>query len=154
MGTVGTVTVAATTRRDGRNVAPVTGDLGSLGAPIRDAAILPGSQLEDEGVAYEIDIREEDTETDPQAGISGAQALADAGYPSVTGAASSAVTIAVAEDIFFPNEVVGISPASTSPDITDMDGDYLLRTAPSDAWRRGDGRDRLREVRRRCRRSS
>ncbi|MEY7847583.1 ABC transporter substrate-binding protein [Natrarchaeobius sp. A-rgal3] len=113
---------------------PVTGDLGSLGAPIRDAAILPGSQLEDEGVAYEIDIREEDTETDPQAGISGAQALADAGYPSVTGAASSAVTIAVAEDIFFPNEVVGISPASTSPDITGMDGDYLLRTAPSDAW--------------------
>jgi len=35
--------------------------------------------------------------------------------------------------VFFPEEVVGISPASTSPDITPMNGDYLLRTAPTDA---------------------
>ena len=33
----------------------------------------------------------------------------------------------------FPEEVVGISPASTSPAITDMPGQYLLRTAPTDA---------------------
>lgn len=110
---------------------PVTGDLGNLGAPIRDAGILPGSQLAD--TDYTIDIREEDTETTPEVGIERAQALADAGYPSVTGAASSGVTIAVAEDVFFPEEVVGISPASTSPDITPMNGDYLLRTAPTDA---------------------
>ncbi len=113
---------------------PVTGDLGDLGAPIRDAAILPETQLEDEGVEFTIDIRQEDTETEPEVGISGAQALVDAGYPSITGAASSSVTIAVAEDVYMPNEVVGISPASTSPEITDMDGDYLLRTCPSDAW--------------------
>ncbi|ARS88359.1 ABC transporter substrate-binding protein [Natrarchaeobaculum aegyptiacum] len=112
---------------------PVTGDLSDLGAPIRDAAILPGTQLEDEGVAYEIDIREEDTETDPEAGISGAESLVNAGYPSITGAASSAVTIAAAQDVFIPNEVVAISPASTSPDITPMDGNYLFRTCPTDA---------------------
>lgn len=112
---------------------PVTGDLGDLGTPIRDAAILPGTQLADEGVAYEIDIREEDTETDPEAGISGAESLVNAGYPSITGAASSAVTIAAAQDVFIPNEVVAISPASTSPDITPMDGNYLLRTCPTDA---------------------
>jgi len=111
---------------------PTTGDLGDLGGPIEDAAVLPGIQLEDEGVDYTIDIRSEDTETDPEAGITAAQSLVDAGYPSITGAAASNVTIAVAEDIFFPDEVVAISPASTAPSITDMDGDYLLRTAPSD----------------------
>jgi ABC-type branched-chain amino acid transport systems, periplasmic component len=110
---------------------PATGDLGNLGAPIQDAGALPGVQLAD--TDYEIDIRREDTETTPEVGIERAQALADAGYPSVTGAASSGVTIAVAEDVFFEEEVVGISPASTSPDITPMNGEYLLRTAPTDA---------------------
>ena len=113
---------------------PTTGDLGTLGSPIEDAAVLPGIQLEDEGIDYEIDIRTEDTETDPEAGMTAAQRLVDAGYPAITGAAASNVTIAVAEDVLFPNNVVAISPASTSPAITDMDGDYLLRTAPSDAW--------------------
>ena len=112
---------------------PATGDLGNLGEPIQNAGALPGIQLEDEGVEYEIEIRREDTETDPNVGIERAQALADAGFPSVTGAASSGVTIAVAEDVFIPQEVVGISPASTSPDITPMNGDYLLRTCPTDA---------------------
>lgn len=112
---------------------PVTGDLASVGAPIQNAAILPQLQLEDEGVAYEIDIREEDTESEPEPGISGAESLVNAGYPSITGAANSDVTIATALDVFFPNEVVAISPASTSPEITDMDGDYLLRTCPTDA---------------------
>ena len=113
---------------------PATGDLGDLGEPIQDAGALPGIQLDDADVDYEIDIRREDTETQPEVGVSRAQALADAGYPSITGAASSGVTITVAEEIFIPEEVVGISPASTSPAITDMNGDYLLRTCPSDAW--------------------
>ena len=112
---------------------PATGDLGDLGSPIQDAGALPGLQLEDEGVPYEIDIRREDTETEPEVGIERAQALVDAGYPSITGAASSGVTIAVAQDIYFPEEVVGISPASTSPDITDLPGRFLLRTCPTDA---------------------
>lgn len=112
---------------------PATGDLGNLGEPIQDAGALPGIQLEDEGAGYEIEIRREDTETDPNVGIERAQALADAGFPSVTGAASSGVTIAVAEDVFIPEQVVGISPASTSPAITAMNGDYLLRTCPTDA---------------------
>ena len=112
---------------------PATGDLGDLGAPIQDGGALPGLQLEDEDVPYEIEIRREDTETEPEVGIERAQALVDAGFPSVTGAASSGVTIAVAQDVYFPEEVVGISPASTSPAITDLPGDYLLRTCPTDA---------------------
>ncbi|WP_340681176.1 ABC transporter substrate-binding protein [Natrinema caseinilyticum] len=111
---------------------PVTGDLGNLGAPIRDAAILPGTQLEDSD--YTIDIREEDTESTANAGVSGAQSLVDAGYPAVTGAASSQVSITVAEDILIPNQVVAISPASTAPGITNLeDDDFIFRTCPSDA---------------------
>ncbi len=113
---------------------PVTGDLGNLGGPIRDAAILPGTQLENEGVDFTVDIREEDTETSAEAGVSGAQSLVDAGYPAITGAASSQTTITVAEDVLIPNEVVGISPASTAPAITNLeDDDFIFRTCPSDA---------------------
>ena len=110
---------------------PETGSLGNLGKPIQDAAALPAKQVAD--TEYQIDIRREDTETKPEVGVERAQEFADAGYPSVTGAASSGVTIAVAEDVLFPEEIVGISPSSTSPDITEMNGDYLLRTAPTDA---------------------
>ncbi|AGB37265.1 ABC transporter substrate-binding protein [Natronococcus occultus] len=113
---------------------PESGDLGDLGTPIADAAELPAIQLEDEGADVEIDVRREDTETTPDVGVSRAEALLDAGYPAVTGAAASDVTITCAEDVWYDNEVVAISPASTSPDITDMPGDYLLRTAPSDEW--------------------
>lgn len=112
---------------------PATGDLGDLGAPIQDAGVLPAIQLEDEGAPYTIDIRREDTETEPEVGIERAQALVDAGYPSITGAAASGVTIPVAADVCIPEEVVLISPASTSPEMTNMDGDYVLRTTPSDA---------------------
>ena len=113
---------------------PESGDLGDLGTPIADAAELPVRQLEDAGVGYELESRREDTETEPDVAVDRAQALVDSGYPTITGAAASPSTINAAEDVFFPNEVVAISPASTSPAITDMPGEYLLRTAPSDAW--------------------
>jgi ABC-type branched-subunit amino acid transport system substrate-binding protein len=113
---------------------PTTGDLGDLGGPIRDAAVLPGIQLEDADIGFGIDIRDEDSQTDPEAGISAAEALVDAGYPAITGAAASGVTIPVAQNVAVPNEVVMISPASTAPEITDLDDDdFVFRTAPSDA---------------------
>lgn len=113
---------------------PTTGDLGDLGGPIRDAAILPATQLGDADIPFTIDVQEEDTQTNPEAGISAAQALVDGGYPAITGAASSGVTIPVAQQVAVPNGVVMCSPASTAPGITDLDDDdFLFRTAPSDA---------------------
>jgi ABC-type branched-subunit amino acid transport system substrate-binding protein len=112
---------------------PVTGDLASVGRPIRDAALLPATQLNDADTNFQINTQAEDTQTDPQAGISAAQALVDAGYPSITGAASSEVTIQVAQNVLIPNQVVGCSPASTSPEITGLqDNDFIWRTCPSD----------------------
>lgn len=112
---------------------PVTGDLASVGRPIRDAALLPATQLNDANTDFRIVTQAEDTQTDPQAGISGAQALVDAGFPSITGAASSEVTIQVAQNVLIPNQVVGCSPASTSPEITELqDNGFIWRTCPSD----------------------
>lgn len=112
---------------------PVTGDLGSLGVPIRDAALLPAVQLNNADTNFRIQTQSEDTQTDPQAGISAAQALVDAGYPAITGAASSETTIQVARNVAIPNQVVLTSPASTSPAITDLqDNGYVWRTPPSD----------------------
>lgn len=83
---------------------------------------------------FSIETQIEDTQTDPQAGISAAQALVDAGYPAITGAASSETSIQVAKNVTIPNQVVLTPPASTSPAITGLqDNGYVYRTAPSDA---------------------
>ena len=112
---------------------PLTGDLGSLGKPIRDGAILPKAQLEGE-TSFTIDIQEEDTETNPQAGIQGASTLINNGYPAITGTASSGVNLQVTREAMIPNQTVGCSPSSTSPAVTELeDDDYIFRTAPSDA---------------------
>ena len=112
---------------------PLSGGLGNLGQPIRDGATLPFTLLEG-NTDFTIDSQVEDTQTDPNAGQTAASALVDAGYPAVTGAAGSEVTIQVAENVFIPNSVVGCSPASTSPAITDLDDNNLIwRTPPTDA---------------------
>ncbi|WP_353633414.1 ABC transporter substrate-binding protein [Halobacterium sp. NMX12-1] len=112
---------------------PTTGDLAGLGAPIRDGAVLPQTLLEGE-TDFELDFSVQDTQTDPNAGQSAAQTLRNGGYPAVTGAASSEVTIAVAENVFIPSGMVGCSPASTSPAITDLEDNGLIyRTPPTDA---------------------
>jgi len=112
---------------------PTTGDLADLGGPIRDGAILPQTVLEGE-TDFELDFQVEDTQTDPNAAQSAAQSLRAGGYPAVTGAASSEVTIAVAENVFIPSGMVGCSPASTSPAITDLEDNGLIyRTPPTDA---------------------
>ncbi|WP_327050772.1 ABC transporter substrate-binding protein [Halomicrococcus gelatinilyticus] len=112
---------------------PTTGDLADLGAPIRDAAVLPQVVLEGE-TDFELDFSVKDTQTDANAGQSAAQSLRNGGYPAVTGAASSEVTIAVAKNVLIPSGIVGCSPASTSPAITDLDDNGLIwRTPPTDA---------------------
>jgi ABC-type branched-subunit amino acid transport system substrate-binding protein len=113
---------------------PETGDLASVGQPIRDGALLPAIQLEGADVPITVDTQVEDTATDPQQGIQAANALVNAGYPMVTGPASSGVNLQVSQQVFIPNSVVGCSPSSTSPTVTGLnDDDFIFRTAPSDA---------------------
>jgi ABC-type branched-subunit amino acid transport system substrate-binding protein len=111
---------------------PLTGGLGSLGVPIKDAALLPAVQLEGQ-TDFTVETQVADTQTDPNAGQTAARNLVNAGFPAITGAASSEVTIQVARNILIPNNVLGCSPASTSPAITDLrDNDLVWRTTPTD----------------------
>jgi branched-chain amino acid transport system substrate-binding protein len=84
----------------------------------------------------ELRVSLEDTASAPQTGVSAAQKLVNQeGVPLLIGAVSSGVTVAIARSVSIPNEVVQVSPHSTSPQITALDdGGYVLRTAPSDAF--------------------
>ena len=113
---------------------PETGDLGSLGTTIRDGALLAATQVADADNGVSVDTQVEDTQTSPQAGVSGAEALVNAGYPAVVGSASSNVNLQITREVLIPNQTVGISPSSTAPAVTQLeDNDYIFRTAPSDA---------------------
>lgn len=113
---------------------PLSGDLGSLGGPIRDGGLLPATQVNNADVSISIDTQVEDTQTNPTAGVSAAEALVNAGYPSIMGPASSGVNLQVTREALIPNQTVGCSPSSTSPAVTSLqDNDYIFRTAPSDA---------------------
>ncbi|MFB6221820.1 MAG: ABC transporter substrate-binding protein [Halolamina sp.] len=113
---------------------PLSGDLASVGKPIRDGAILPKKTIEAGDAPITIDQRVEDTQTDPQAGVSAANDLVNAGYPMVTGPASSGVNLQVTRESLIPNGAIGCSPSSTSPNVTTLDdNDLIFRTAPSDA---------------------
>jgi ABC-type branched-subunit amino acid transport system substrate-binding protein len=123
---------------DGRTVKmgaimALSGTLADLGKPIRDAAILPPKQLKGE-TAFTFDVQVEDGGTSPSQGISAAQTLTNAGYPSVNGPLSSGVNIPVCKQVLISSGVVGCSPSSTTPKLTDLnDNGYVYRTAPSDA---------------------
>ncbi|WP_123534278.1 ABC transporter substrate-binding protein [Halosimplex salinum] len=126
----------------------VTGGLSELGPPIRQAAEVAAEYVDEESDTFSVEYDFEDTATDPNTGISGANALVDADYPMIAGALSSTVTIQTANNSTVPNGVVQCSPASTSPAITDLeDNGYLWRTTPGDGLQAEVmttvGRDRL-----------
>ena len=76
-----------------------------------------------------------DTATNPVQGVAAARALVDVeGAVAIVGALASGVTLAVAQEVTVPKQRLLISPASTSPAITDLeDDDFLFRTTVSDA---------------------
>ncbi|MGD8304215.1 MAG: ABC transporter substrate-binding protein, partial [Desulfobacterales bacterium] len=113
-----------------------TGPLKEYGPPIKDGAVLAGNQLAEAGL--EIEWFHEDSETNPAPATSAAKKLVDVNkVVAIIGALSSGVTLAVAESVTIPNEVILISPASTNPLMTvlpaDEGKDWLFRTCPSDA---------------------
>ena len=112
----------------------VTGGLEELGPPIRDAAQLVPSQFEDADTELEVQTQFEDTETDPTVGVSGAEALDDAGYPMFVGALASAVSLEVARSVSIPRGIVQNSPASTAPGYSDLEADFTFRTAVPDSF--------------------
>jgi branched-chain amino acid transport system substrate-binding protein len=115
----------------------LTGALEAYGKPIQNGAILAAEQLNAAGgpLGRKIELVHRDSQTDPTAGIDAAKKLVELDkVVAIVGALSSGVTIPVATSVTIPSGIVQISPASTSPQITDLqDNDLLFRTCPSDA---------------------
>ena len=114
-----------------------TGDLREFGPAINNGIELAAQQLTTAGLA--INVITEDTETNPIAGVNAARKLVNLDrVVAIIGALSSGITIPVAESVTIPNRVVLISPASTSPVISNLPADrgqdFLFRTVPSDAF--------------------
>ena len=114
-----------------------TGDLASFGPPMRNGADLAAALVNAAGGVLDRPLRaaHKDSGTNPQVAIEAARTLINInGAHAIVGALSSGITQAVAESLTVPNQVVLMSPASTSPALTVMDDDdFLFRTAVSDA---------------------
>lgn len=118
---------------------PLTGDLADFGEPGEKAGNLALEEIQtaidEAGVDHTVELLTEDTQTTEQGGISGGRALTSGGASCIAGAWASGTTIPVAESVATREDVVMISPASTSDEITDLDDDGLInRTAPPDSF--------------------
>jgi branched-chain amino acid transport system substrate-binding protein len=114
-----------------------TGSLAEFGPNIETGAQLAAKQINDAGgvLGKPIQLIKGDSGTNPQVAVEAATRLINVeGVQAIMGSLSSGVTIAVAEGVAVPNKIVMISPASTSPGLTEVkDDDFLFRTVLSDA---------------------
>jgi len=114
-----------------------TGALSDFGEPIFNGVELAVDEINAAGGVngQDVELVRGDTGTNPDQAATDAQRLVDIeGVQGIVGALSSGVTIRVAEQVTGPAGVVQISPASTSPAVTDAnDSDFLFRTTISDA---------------------
>jgi branched-chain amino acid transport system substrate-binding protein len=122
------------------DLVPLTGDLSDFGPPGRKAADLALDQIqaavEEVGADHQVKVVHEDSQTDPQAGVQAARKLVDAeNAPCIAGAWASSVSIPVARSVSIRENVLQISPASTSDEITGLEDDGLMnRTSPPDRF--------------------
>jgi branched-chain amino acid transport system substrate-binding protein len=118
---------------------PLTGDLADFGPPGQKAADLAVEEItaaiEEAGVDHTVEVIHEDNETNPQAAVQVARAMVDDGASCIAGAWASADTIPTARSVAIREEVLLISPASTSDEITPLEDDGLVnRTSPPDSF--------------------
>jgi branched-chain amino acid transport system substrate-binding protein/neutral amino acid transport system substrate-binding protein len=118
---------------------PLTGDLAEVGGPMQESVDLLAETVNACGgvLGQPVEILSEDDETNASAAASAMTKLAEVDrVAAVIGAAGSAQSSA-AVDIAVRNQVVQISPSSTSPDFTtraangEFNG-FWFRTAPPD----------------------
>lgn len=116
-----------------------TGPIESLVPPIGDAAKLAATHINEQGglLGDTVAIVTADTTcADATAAGNAADRLVNVeNVAAIVGAQCSGATISSANTAGIPGNVVMISPASTSPALTELeDNDLVFRTAPSDAY--------------------
>ncbi len=116
-----------------------TGPIEGLVPPIAKGAELAISEVSDSGAFLDgssvVPVRADATCVDPAAATAAAERLVTSDQvDAIMGSDCSGVTTAALQNVAIPNGVVMISPASTSPALSQIDDDGLFfRTAPSDA---------------------
>jgi ABC-type branched-subunit amino acid transport system substrate-binding protein len=114
----------------------LTGGLAPFGPSIDYGTKLAADQINAAGGIFGkmVEIVTRDTGTAPAVGRDAATKLVEIDrVPAVVGALSSGVTLG-SSSVTIASGVVQISPASTSPQLTDLeDNDFVFRTCPSDA---------------------
>jgi branched-chain amino acid transport system substrate-binding protein len=123
------------------SVMALTGSLGVLGQAIAQGAQLAVSDLNAAGGVNgcTVKLALSDDQTQANVGVDAAKKLVDVQHvPAIVGALSSGITTAILTSVTAPGNVILISPASTSPTLTELGkqgktGGYFFRTAPSDA---------------------
>ena len=112
-----------------------TGPLKEWGPHIQNGVVLAAKQLDAAGTDFAL--IHEDSQTSAVPATKAAQKLLEVDKViAIIGALASSSTQSVAEYVTCPNDVILISPASTSPLLTilpaDHGKDFLFRTCPSD----------------------
>jgi len=114
-----------------------TGDLSDFGPAHENSAKLAVKEINAAGgvLGQPIEVVTGDDGTDPSQGATEATRLVEVeNVDVILGALSSGVTLQIAESVTGPSGVLQISPASTSPGLTEAnDSDFLFRTTISDA---------------------
>jgi len=121
------------------SLSAVTGPIANLVPPIIEAEQLAVKDVNDQGGILggrTLELVVGDTQCNPQASVDAAGKLVNVEQVvAIVGALCSGATIGAASNVAIPANVVMVSPASTSPEITGLqDNDLLFRTAPSDAY--------------------
>lgn len=115
------------------NVLPFTGDLAPFGPSLDRSARIAADEVNKavkqagvDGVSVTI-VDSQDDETRSQAGVEAARKLVQTDDVQVlVGSMASNVTLAIAQSVAIPNEVVMITPTSTTPEISDLEDDDLV----------------------------
>jgi branched-chain amino acid transport system substrate-binding protein len=114
-------------------ILPLTGDISEYGQRCKKGMDLAVEEINKEGGmnGRRIEIIYEDSEGSAKAGVSAAQKLINIDkVKTIIGAVASSVTLAI-EPITSNSDVVLISPASSSPNLTGI-SPFFFRTWPSD----------------------
>jgi ABC-type branched-subunit amino acid transport system substrate-binding protein len=121
---------------------PLSGDLADFGPPGEKAADVADGVIQDAiseaGLDHTVTLVHEDNcgGADQTCAVQAARKMVESdGASCITGAWASADTIPTAESVAIPEQVVLISPASTSDEITGLEDDGLVsRTSPPDSF--------------------
>jgi len=115
-------------------IGPLSGDVASLGVPVKDAAVLAVDEINQKNLlnGKKLTLVYEDDQCDPKKSVTAVQKLIGVdGVIAISGGFCSGTTLADAS-IVEQNKVVLMSPGSTNPKIKDA-GDYIFRIVPPDS---------------------